>query len=140
MKTSLIPETVQVKSGTYTGKFKKRAGSRNDPGLFCWFNEEGDDHFPHASIDVSGIHENWEFFHVTYPVMKKKAWSEELERVSYSVHVRINPETDQITVTSKTNASNWAMPPKPVNALGFADMDRKALEFAKEFYSAALGF
>jgi hypothetical protein len=140
MKTALIPATVHVKSGTYTGKFTKRAGSRNDPNLFCWFNEEGDDHFPHASVDISGTHVDWEVFHITYPVMKKKAWSEELERVSYSVHVRIDRETDRITATHKTNAGNWVMPDKPVNGLGFADMDRKALEFAKDFYSAALGF
>lgn len=137
MKTASIPATVELKAGTYTGKFVKRAGSRNDTNLYCWFNEEGDDHYPHASIDLSSLHANWRYFHVTYPVMKKKAWSDELERVSYSVHVEIDPETDQIKVTSKTNASQWKMPEKRVNSLGFADMDRKALEFAKEFYSAA---
>lgn len=137
MKTTSIPDTVELKAGTYTGKFKKRSGSLRDKNLFCWFNEEGDDHFPHASIDISGMHADWEYFHITYPVQRKKAWSDELERVSYSVHVKIDRETDKITVSNKTSTQGWHMPEKKFNALGFADMDRKALEFAKEFYSAA---
>ena len=137
MKTINIPDTVVLKSGTYTGKFVKRHGSRNDRDLYCWFHEEGDDHYPHASIDISNFHQNWEYFHITYPVKKKKAWSEDLERVSYSVHVRIDPDTDQISVTSKTNTKSWNLPERRFTSLGFADMDRKALEFAKEFYCAA---
>ncbi len=137
MKTTSIPDTVELKSSTYAGKFIKRPGSGNDRNLFCWFAEDSDDHFPHASIDISGVHQDWEYFHVTYPVMKKKAWSEELERVSYSVHVRIDRETDQITPTRKTDTQNWQLPEQRTNALGFADMDRKALEFAKAFYSSA---
>ncbi|MFC3550072.1 hypothetical protein ACFOLC_03495 [Lysobacter cavernae] len=137
MKTINIPNTVELKSGTYTGKYIKRPGSQRDSNLFCWFNEEGDDHFPHASIDISSTHLDWEYFHVTYPVMRKKVWSEELERVSYSVHVRIDRESDQISVTKKTTTQGWQLPDTPYNALGFADMDRKAFEFAKEFYSAA---
>ena len=138
MKTANIPDIVTLKGKLFTGTYRKRAGSRNDRNLYCWFNEEGSDNFPHASIDISHHHDDWQYFHVSYPVYKKSGgWSDEMERVSYSVHVEIDPERDTISVVSKTNTSRWKMPESGPGANGFADMDRKALEFAKEFYSAA---
>jgi len=142
MKTSDIPAVVEIKSKLLTGKYKKRSGSLRDKNLFCWFidNEELG-HYPHASIDLASHHENWQYFHVSFPVTKLKGgWSEGIERVSYSIHVQIDRQTDQITITDKTDASRWKLPEKNGNPWGFADMDRKGLEFAKEFYSAALGF
>ena len=142
MKTSDIPAVVEIKSKLFTGIYRKRSGSLRDTNLFCWFIDNGElGHYPHASIDLSSHHENWEYFHVSFPITKLKGgWSEGIERVSYSIHVQIDRQTDRITVTDKTDASRWKMPEQKVNPWGFADMDRKGLEFAKEFYSAALGF
>ena len=101
MKTASIPATVELKSGTYTGKFTKRAGSRNDPNLYCWFSEESDDHYPHASIDLSGLHANWRYFHISYPVMKKKGWSDELERRSQEMADGTVQSTDWTTARTE---------------------------------------
>ena len=139
VKTRNIPGTVVIQGQLFAGQYVKRPGSRNDLNLYCWFidNEELG-HYPHASIDMSDIHESSTHFHVSFPVTKLKGgWSEGTERVSYSIHVQIDRETDEITVTTKTSANHWKLPEKKVNPWGFADMDRKGLEFAKLFYSAA---
>lgn len=135
MKTAAIPDTVNIRGKIFPGEYKKRKMKSKD--LYCWFNQETP-HFPHASIEISHTHENWTDFHVTFPLTKEKGgWQEGVETVSYSVYVRIDPETDQITVTHTTDASRWKPSGENPGFVSFADSERRGLQFAKEFYSAA---
>jgi hypothetical protein len=136
MKTANIKATVNIKGEIFEGAFEKRKMKSHN--LYCWFNKELD-HYPHASIDISGSHEEWSDFHVTFSVTKEKgAWEVGTERASYSVWVKIDEETDQISVDRTTDASRWKLAGKKPGFMNFADADRKALEFAKCFYSAAV--
>ena len=136
MKTANIPATVNIKGDLFTGEYKKQKMKSKD--LYCWFNEKMV-HYPHASIEISHAHEEWTDFHVTFPLTKEKgAWETGVETVSYSVFVRINRETDNITVSHTTDASKWKLSGVNPGFKSFADADRKGLEFAKEFYCAAV--
>ncbi len=141
MKTANIPATVVVKSGTFKGTYERRPGSKRDKDLYCWFNT-ADASMPHISIDMSYMHENFQYFHVTFDVYKGANQSGDvLERASYSIHFVIDRETDVVSPVPRrtTDARRWNVPDMKTegSALGFADMDRKAVEVAKEFYSAA---
>jgi hypothetical protein len=135
MKTANIPDVVNIKGALFAGKYEKK--KMRAANLYCWFNQSMV-HYPHASIDISHEHENWTDFHVTFSVTKEKgAWETGVETVSYSVFVKINQETDEITVAKTTNASSWTLSGTNPGFKGFADADRQGLAFAKEFYSAA---
>jgi hypothetical protein len=135
MKTAAIPEIVTIKGALFPGKYKKR--KMKSENLYCWFNEDTP-HYPHASIEISGVHETWTDFHVTFSLTKEKGgWDTGVETASYSVFVKIDQQTDRISVVRTTDASRWRLAGDNPLFKGFADADRKALEFAKEFYSAA---
>jgi hypothetical protein len=135
VKTADIPDTVNIKGSLFPGQYKKRK-MRSD-NLYCWINEQMV-HFPHASIEISHEHENWADFHVTFSLTKEKGgWESGVETASYSIYVKIDPKTDRLSVSRTTDASRWKLSGTNPGFKSFADSDRKGLEFAKEFYSAA---
>ena len=135
MKTADIRDVVNIRGELFEGAYTKRKMASKD--LYCWFNESMA-HYPHASIEMSHEHEEWTDFHVTFSLLKEKgAWEVGTERVSYSVWVKIDRETDRVTAVAKTDASRWKLAGTNPGFKGFADADRKALEFARCFYSAA---
>ena len=87
-----------------------------------------------GSIDMSSPDTTWDEFHVSFPVKRQKAWSDEMERQSYSVYFRIDNQRDTVEAERRTTVTNWKVNPKIYN---WADMDRKATELAKAFFSAA---
>jgi len=100
--------------------------------LYCWFHESKDD-YPHASISLAYEHENWRYFHVSFPVVKDRGgWETGTESVSYSVHVVI--DDDVIKIDTTTDTSRWRRDGKP---LTFADGERAGLQFANLFFSFA---
>jgi len=132
MKTRFIPSTVEIKGQRFVGRYVKREMKSKD--LYCWFHDSKPD-YPHASISLSYEHENWRYFHVSFPVTKDKGgWETGTTSVSYSIHVLIDPETDQLTVERQTDTSKWKRDGK---RLDFADGERAGLEFAKLFFSHA---
>ena len=136
MKTADIKDVVNIKGELFEGAYKKRKMKSQD--LYCWFNESMV-HYPHASIEISHAHENWTDFHVTFSLVKEKGgWEDGTEQVSYSVWVKIDSETDRISVVDKTDARRWKLAGVNPGFNGFADADRKAVEFATCFYAAAI--
>ena len=135
MKTANIKDVVNIRGELFEGAYRKR--KMKSENLYCWFNEQMV-HYPHASIEISQQHEEWVDFHVTFSLTKKKAWEEGTETVSYSVYVVIDKKTDQITVSRTTDVRSWTLSGVNPGFKSFADSERKALEFAKEFYSAAV--
>jgi hypothetical protein len=131
-----IPDQIVVATPPFIGTYVKRSGSQRDRDLFCWFNSEDDAQLPHVSISVSSTHNVWEEFHVTYPLRKYQSWSDELEKTSYHVYLRIS-QLGNVEKTSATNTQGWRLPENHHN-FGYADMDRKALLFATNFYRAAI--
>ena len=106
MKTAAIPDIVNINGDLFPGQYKKRRMTPQN--LYCWFNEKMVQ-FTHASIEISHAHENWTHFHVTFSLTKEKgAWEAGVETVSYHVYVKINLETDQITVSHTTDAPHLA--------------------------------
>lgn len=132
MKLSQIPDTVTLPGPLYMGKFIKRAGSHRDRNLYCWFHEEGDS-MAHVSIDMAEPTREWTEMHVTYPVKKQKAWSDEMEKTRYSVYFRISGPK-QIDEIDKTTTAGWKVNEKVYR---WADLDRQAAAIAAAFYSAA---
>ena len=136
MKTAKIPKIVTIRGQLFPGDYEKRKMKAKD--LYCWFHVEAPG-CPHASVEISDVHENWRDFHVTFPVSKQKGgWSgeDETEIVSYSVYVQID-DGDTVKVVRTTDSKHWKVTGFNPGIKGFADMDRKGLEFAREFYSAA---
>jgi hypothetical protein len=135
MKLSQIPDVVTLPGPLYKGKYVKRAGSMKDKNLYCWFHEEGDS-LAHVSIDMEEPTREWTEFHVTYPVKKQAAWSDEIERARYSVYFKVvnTKELQTIKETGKTSVLNWKVNEKVYK---WADLDRQAMQIAKEFYSSA---
>ena len=134
MKTANIKDVVNIRGELFEGAYKKRKMQAEN--LYCWFNEKMV-HYPHASILISQQHEEWVDFHVSFSVTKKKAWEEATETVSYSVYVVIDKMTDKISVSRTTDTRGWKLSGVNPGFKSYADADRKALEFAIEFYSAA---
>lgn len=132
MKLSQIPDTVTLPGPLYMGKYIKRAGSHRDRNLYCWFHEEGDS-LAHVSIDMEEPTREWTAMHVTYPVKKQKAWSDEFEKARYSVYFRITGPK-QIEVVDKTTVANWKVNEK---VYSWDYMNRQAQAIAEAFYSAA---
>lgn len=135
MKLSEIPQEVILPGPLYKGKYIRRKGSNKDRHLHCWFHEEGDS-LAHISIDLEEPTREWTLFHVTYPVRKQAAWSDELVRDRYSIYFKITgtKEIAKIEETGKTDVNNWKVNKDVYN---WADLDRQALQIAKAFYSAA---
>jgi hypothetical protein len=135
VKTANIKDVVNIKGELFEGAYRKR--KMRAENLYCWFNEKMV-HYPHASIEISQQHEEWVDFHVTFSLTKEKGgWETGTETASYSVYVTIDRETDAIAVSRTTDASRWKLSGVNPGFKSFADSDRKALEFAKAFYSAA---
>jgi hypothetical protein len=135
VKTANIKDVVNIKGELFEGAYKKR--KMKSENLYCWFNEKMV-HYPHASIEISQQHDEWVDFHVTFSLTKEKGgWETGTETASYSVYVVINKETDAITVSQTTDVSRWRLSGVNPGFKNFADSERKGLEFAKAFYSAA---
>jgi hypothetical protein len=135
MKTAHIPDTVNIKGDQFAGAYKKR--KMKSENLYCWFNDDMA-HYPHASIEISHTHDEWVDFHITFSLLKEKGgWDTGTEYASYSVFVKIDRRTDQITVDRTTNTQHWKLSGTNPGFKSFADSERKGLAFAKEFYSAA---
>ena len=135
MKTADIPDIVNIRGNLFPGRYEKRKMRSQD--LYCWFNKDMA-HFPHASIEISHVHETWTDFHVTFSLTREKGgWETGVISASYSVFVVIDQQTDQITLSHSTDTRLWKLSGVNPGFKSFADSERRGLAFAKEFYSAA---
>jgi len=83
-----IPTRVQVKCPPFTGVYDKRR--MKDRTLFCWFNNEDEDNFPHISVHQTLMEPDLKRFHVTFPVLHQGGWDADAEKRSFSLYFQIN--------------------------------------------------
>jgi hypothetical protein len=133
MLTSEIPQRIDVRCPPFTGIYDKKAMA--DRTLFCWFNNEDPDNFPHVSVHMTTIAPEWKEFHVTFPVQHKGGWDAEASKRSFSLYFRINGGKIELYDENSGGIRRDTNDPNPMT---FGEMANLGKVFALRFVQAAM--